>query len=315
MSQPPSPFEPNPWAPPQEGAADQQTRIGDPPPAPHAPGPGYGYGPQTPYPFGGYAPPPERPKNGMSIASLVLGVVGFLAGFLILFFWLSWLPAVLAVIFGLVGLGQVKRGTSDSKGLAVSGLVLGVLGVLLAVGGGFITVFMVKKGADGHDRVLQVEAPESREAADARSKKAAEKQAAEKARHLKFGETYTYPSGLKVTVAKPVPYAFDDYNVSIKDTKGKKALQVVVTVVNGSPEPIDFKTSLPQVTDAQGNDADLVIDGSGRQEIISGKVGPGTKKVGKTAYAMPEGATGSLEVIFNPDLAVMEDVTWTGPTA
>ncbi|MEU8891049.1 DUF4190 domain-containing protein [Streptomyces sp. NPDC048442] len=327
MTQPPSPHEPNPWAPPQRDAQEpaapgqseqfgqpgqpgQQTMIDGPPAAPYAPGQGYGYGPTPPY---GYGPQPEAPRNGMGIAALVLGIFGLLLSFTVFLFWLSWLPCLLAVIFGFVALGHIKKGVANNQGLAWSGLALGAVGMVLTILGGVLTVTLFKTGVDEYDRILQVEASESRKADDAQSRKAADEAAAEKARHLKFGETYTYPNGLKVTVAKPLPYAFDDYTVSV-ETKGKKALQVVVTVVNGSSAPVDFKTALPQATDAEGNDAELVIDASSRQQIISGKVGPGKTKVGKTAYAMPAGATGSLEVIFTPDVAHFEDLTWSGPT-
>ncbi|MFJ6701002.1 DUF4190 domain-containing protein [Streptomyces sp. NPDC091272] len=323
MSQPTPSSDQNPWAPPQE-----ETRVPPAPMAPeqHGPPPGQGSHPGGPpggHPGGhpgGYGypmpmpMPPQAPSNGMGTAALVLGIIGVLLGTVAFLFWASWLPALLALIFGIVGLGQVRQGTATNRGVAFSGLILGVVGVLFAVGGGVISLIMVKHGVDEYDRIREAEASSNRAAEDAQAREAAEEAAAEKARQLKFGETYTYPNGLEVTVSKPLPYAFDDYTLSEDDTEGTKALQVVVTVVNGGSAPVDFTTSLPEATDAEGNAAELVIDGSGRQELISGKVGPGTRKVGKTAYAVPIEAADSLEVVFNPDVALFEDLTWSGPT-
>lgn len=57
----------------------------------------------------------------MAIASLVCSLVGlFLCG----------VPAILGVIFGGVGLSQTKDNARPGRGLAVAGLVIGVLAVL-----------------------------------------------------------------------------------------------------------------------------------------------------------------------------------------
>ena len=70
------------------------------------------------------APPPyaEQPyrqqgTNGYAIASLVLGIVGMLIG------------SILAVVFGHMALGQIRRTGQSGRGLAIAGLVLGYLGV------------------------------------------------------------------------------------------------------------------------------------------------------------------------------------------
>jgi hypothetical protein len=82
-----------------------------PPPAPPAP-------PQYPIP---YSPTyPVATTNGLAVASLIAG-----------FFWLGWLGSFLAVIFGHVALNQIKAsgGREQGTGLAISGLVLGYMGV------------------------------------------------------------------------------------------------------------------------------------------------------------------------------------------
>jgi len=59
-----------------------------------------------------------RQTSGMAIAAMVLGIVGF---------------SLLAVIFGHVALGDVKRNRKDGRGMAIAGLVLGYLGVIFWV--------------------------------------------------------------------------------------------------------------------------------------------------------------------------------------
>lgn len=61
-------------------------------------------------------------KNSYSVAALVLGLIG-LPGFCM------FLPSILAIIFGLVGYRRATGdGGSSGKGMAISGIALGVIG-------------------------------------------------------------------------------------------------------------------------------------------------------------------------------------------
>lgn len=86
---------------------------------PQTPAPGY----QMPQQYGyqqGY-PQPQK-TNGMAVASLVLGILGF-------FF----ITAILAVIFGFLGRSQIRQRGEKGDGMAIAGLVLGIvwLGIFL----------------------------------------------------------------------------------------------------------------------------------------------------------------------------------------
>jgi hypothetical protein len=74
----------------------------------------------------GYPPHPQQPAyppavtpprtNGLAVASLILGVTGFITcGF----------TSILAVAFGHVALHQINRDGSDGRGMALSGTILG----------------------------------------------------------------------------------------------------------------------------------------------------------------------------------------------
>lgn len=95
---------------------------------PYYPGPGpYGYGAPPPPPYHGY--PQPRTGNGKAITALVLGIVS------ILFCWLLFFDVVfvvLALIFGLIALGESRDGRSGGRGLAIAGIACSVVGALLA---------------------------------------------------------------------------------------------------------------------------------------------------------------------------------------
>ena len=62
----------------------------------------------------------DRRTNGFSIASLVLGIL-----------WIWWIGSVLALVFGYIARGQIRRsqGTQGGDGMAIAGIVLGWIGV------------------------------------------------------------------------------------------------------------------------------------------------------------------------------------------
>ena len=70
----------------------------------------------------GFAPSQSYGTNGYAIASLVLGII-----------WIGGLGSLLAVIFGGIARSQINRtgGRQAGGGMAMAGLVLGIVGVVL----------------------------------------------------------------------------------------------------------------------------------------------------------------------------------------
>ena len=112
------------WYPPEARAA----ATPPPQPPPYAPQPPpyqqqpYGY-PQPAY--GSMVHAPTRTTNGLAVASLVLSLL-----------WFCGAGSIAAVVLGFVGKRQVDRsaGAQSGAGLAIAGIVLGVLGLLATVG-------------------------------------------------------------------------------------------------------------------------------------------------------------------------------------
>jgi hypothetical protein len=86
------------------------------------PGP-FGGGPQWSFPQPGYQPR----TNPVAVAALVCGLVQFLLGLLVLG---NILLAVPAVILGAIGLRQTAARGERGRGMAIAGLILGILGII-----------------------------------------------------------------------------------------------------------------------------------------------------------------------------------------
>lgn len=71
--------------------------------------------------------------NGMAVAALVCGIVGAIVGLIPILFFIALPLGILAVIFGFVGRGRVKKQPeAGRKGMATAGIVTGVIAVILA---------------------------------------------------------------------------------------------------------------------------------------------------------------------------------------
>jgi Domain of unknown function (DUF4190) len=115
------------------GPSDQDDlfgRTGQPAPPPQygSQPPQYGQAPQygqtAPYGQPGYGPPAGARRNPLAIASLICGIAQVLLFALPLF-------SVAAIITGALGLRNVKAKGERGRGMAITGLVLGCLGLLL----------------------------------------------------------------------------------------------------------------------------------------------------------------------------------------
>jgi hypothetical protein len=72
---------------------------------------------------------PVRRTSGMAVAALVCGICGLLFGWIP---GIGFLLQILGIIFGGVGIGQTGRDPNvGGRGMAITGLVLGILGIIL----------------------------------------------------------------------------------------------------------------------------------------------------------------------------------------
>lgn len=75
----------------------------------------------------------KKPTSGMAVTGLVLGIIALISSVVPLLNLLSFPFVLLAIIFGAIGVFQTVKGTKGGKGIAISGLVLGVLALIVTV--------------------------------------------------------------------------------------------------------------------------------------------------------------------------------------
>ena len=120
-------------------------------PGPYSPGPyrpdSYGPGPYPPGPYpGAYPPapygdyyqgPPPAPKNGLGVAALVVAIIALIGSFSVVG---GILLGIVAVILGFIARGRAKSGEATNGGVALAGIILGVVSIIAGLA--FIAIWV-----------------------------------------------------------------------------------------------------------------------------------------------------------------------------
>ncbi|WP_327356556.1 DUF4190 domain-containing protein [Streptomyces sp. NBC_01304] len=320
MTLPPPPNDSAPGDAVPNGAAPEQSPWATPAPHQHGGGPGpLPMAPPPPPGYGGWAPGPYAPqaRNGLGIAALVCGIVGLLTGVIPFLFWLGGVLGVVALILGLIGHSNARKGVATNKGMALAGIILGALAIVAAIVWLILIVVVIKDTADEvkkeSDKArggTHSTAPSDPGDSETGPESESEFEEPEAPAPLKFGGTHTYDDGVKVTVAKPKPYTPDEFAAGHE--KGNVAIQVTITIKNGSKKTLDINTALPTLRDGKGSDAEMVFDGSNGTKPFNGKLLPGKQAVSQFAFSLPANATKDLQLEVGPEVVTYEDAIWTG---
>ncbi|MFD5429434.1 DUF4190 domain-containing protein [Streptomyces sp. NPDC127084] len=271
----------------------------------------YTQSPQYPQP-GVPAPAPVAARNGLGTAALILGIVGVLAGLPMFLFWLAGILGLIGLILGITGRGRVKRGEATNKGAATTGVVLGVVALILSVVGAVVTFAVVSDAVDEINKSTSSSASsktkgnkDNKGSKDGKSDKGAAGEDAT-GEALGAGDSAVYDDKLTITVSEPKPYTPGEYAVG--HTKGNKAYKVTIVIENAGKEKFD--ASLVTAEARAGE------DGVNAEQIFDGKVGgpfTGTVLPGKKAtvtWAFDAAADAkNLTIEISPGIA-HDDVVW-----
>jgi len=104
----------------------------------------------------GYTPGPQMQPpqgNGIAVASLVLGICALVLFFL---WFLAPILGLLAIIFGALGISKANKIGGKGKGLAIAGLITGVLGLLISIA---LVVLFIGFASKASHRYGELDAP------------------------------------------------------------------------------------------------------------------------------------------------------------
>ena len=214
----------------------------------------------------------KKPTSGLAVAGLVMGIIALFSSFVPLLNLLSFPFVLLAIIFGGIGLWQTASRGKGGKGLAIAGLVLGVLALLIT----FVMYGAAGSSSDGASDAVSSSSGATAEQTDAAGTQSAESQAAE--------QTATAPD-----------YAVTIDNCAVtEDYQGNPAIIVTFTFTNNSDEAASAMTAVHAQAFQNGVELEMAI-------------GTGADDSGKSMNEVKPGATITYDLSY--ELEDMSDVT------
>jgi hypothetical protein len=214
--------------------------------------------------YGGFQPPVARPSNGLGTAAMVLGLIAVLFAIVPIVGAFIAIPlGVLAIVLGFVGRGRVKRRLATNSGLALSGIILGLLALIIAIVWGLFVGYFLKDQADKGD----ITSSGGKKASTA----------------LGAGDTIDYKGGLKVTLEKVEKLSNTDFKATFKyDHTGKDDIALA-----GNSSRVFLNDSTKSLNSSESKD-----------EL--GIFKAGTTKTYTLMATVPEGSQGSLRYEILP---------------
>jgi hypothetical protein len=101
--------------------------------------------PPAGYQVPGYGAPNPTSANALGIVSLVLGILSIPLGCCSFFGLIMPIPAI---VCGVLGIRKASQGQANNKGLAIAGLICGIVGLIISLT--FITLYLVGTITDSY---------------------------------------------------------------------------------------------------------------------------------------------------------------------
>src|SRR3954471_490197 len=78
-------------------------------------------------------PQGQPPRNGLGTAGFILGLIGFLFRFIPVIGIVAWPLVVIGLVLSVIGIARASSGKANNRGLAITGAVLSVIGLVICI--------------------------------------------------------------------------------------------------------------------------------------------------------------------------------------
>ncbi len=252
---------------------------------------------------------PPRRRNGFGVAALVLGIIGFIFALIPLFgIFIAWPCAVLAVVFGGVGMIFAFKGRAN-KGVAIAGTVLGIAALVVSI---VETNSFVNDTSAASSSGSGAAHSSSQHGASGSSGKHSGDSGSDTAT---FGKKFTYGNGLEVEVTKITQSTVGSDDISGNDDAkpGDRTLVFTTRIKNGTKHSYDATLADVEANyGSDGDEADPVFGDSNTGDGFTGKIPAHGAKTAKFGFAIPAKADKNVTVEVDPGAFELDSVLFRG---
>ncbi len=218
----------------------------------------------------------KKSTSGLAVAGLVCGIIALVSSFVPLLNLLSFPFVLLAIIFGGIGVWQTVKGTKGGKGIAIAGLVLGIIALLVTAvmyGSAGAASDAAGKGQGDSGQAAQQSA-QGTQGSEAQQPEAAQSGGEAADYQVTIGETRTV----------------DDY-------QGNPAILVSYTFVNNSDEAVSPLVAVSAKAFQNGMQLEgaIGVDGAESSKSMS-EIKPGASVTYALAYELTDTSDVTVEV-------------------
>jgi hypothetical protein len=96
---------------------------------------------------------PAPAKTGLALGALICGILGLLIALIPFVGYGGTLLGLVGIVLGFLGLGAAKRQGGAGRGMAIGGIVTGLLSILVSVAWTFLFVLAADDVNDDLDRI------------------------------------------------------------------------------------------------------------------------------------------------------------------
>lgn len=236
--------------------------------------------------------------SGMAVTSLVLGILAVVSSWMPIINNFSFILAFLGIIFAIIGLVGTVRGKKKGKGMAVAGLVLGVLSVIIVLATQSAYVTAIDSAMEGPSVTTTEAASPDNATAEQEDTSSENADTAEPATtDLAVGTTATLSDGVSVTVDAVTP--------GLANYDGNEITGVQVTYVNNGDKEASFNPFDWEGEDANGAQRSGTYYSEATDELHSGTLAPGGTVTGMVYF---DGALS--KVVYNASFFSDATVSW-----
>lgn len=224
----------------------------------------------------------KKPTSGLAVAGLVIGIIALISSVVPLLNLFSFPLVLLAIIFGGIAVFQTAKGKRGGKGLAIAGLVLGIIGLLITVGmyaGASAASDAASAGTSSGVSSAQQSAPAAGSSADAAG--SADTAGADAA---------SQEAPAEAAAAPDAPYAVTIDGAEMgSDYQGNKAVIVTYTFTNNSDDARNFMTTMTAQAFQDGVELEsaIMMEGVDSQDLMK-DIKPGKSITVKQAYVLAD---------------------------